>query len=225
MVAVNFSAAQNGYFYVGMNGPLQGDNKKCQVLRYTIDRKPPHRIMAGSQKVIIEWVSNGHNGADLAFGRDGMLYVSSGDGTSDSDTNLAGQDLTHLLSKVLRIDVDHPDPGKNYSVPKDNPFVGQKGIRPETWAYGFRNPWRLHIDPKSGDLWVGLFAVRGTPPEITAKLASSVNQALGDKELRDKLEAQGAQVLTGTPQEFAAQLKQDIERWSGIVKASGATVD
>lgn len=146
---------KNGYFYVGMNGPQQGDNKKCQVLRYTIERKPPHRIVAGSQKVIIEWASNGHNGADLAFGKDGMLYVSSGDGTSDSDTNLAGQDLTHLLAKVLRIDVDHPDPGKNYSVPKDNPFVGQKDIRPETWSYGFRNPWRLHIDPKSGDVWVG----------------------------------------------------------------------
>ena len=84
-----------------------------------------------------------------------MLYISSGDGTSDSDTNLTGQDLTKLNAKVLRIDVDHPDPGKTYSVPKDNPFVGVKDARPETWAYGFRNPWRLHIDRKTGDLWVG----------------------------------------------------------------------
>src|SRR5262245_48858828 len=145
---------ENRYLYVGFNGPMSG-NRKTKVVRYTIDRKPPCKIVPGSEKLIIDWAYDGHNGGDLAFGLDGMLYVSSGDGTSDSDTNLAGQNLTHLLSKVLRIDVDHPDPGKTYSVPKDNPFVGQKDIRPETWAYGFRNPWRLHIDPKSGDLWVG----------------------------------------------------------------------
>ena len=56
---------------------------------------------------------------------------------------------------MLRIDVEHPDESKTYSVPKDNPFVNMKGVRPETWAYGFRNPWRLHIDKASGDLWVG----------------------------------------------------------------------
>jgi glucose/arabinose dehydrogenase len=145
----------NGYLYVGCNGPFEGKNKTTRVLRYTVDRKPPHRIVPGSEKKIIEWDSDGHNGGDLAFGNDGMLYVSSGDGTSDSDTDLAGQDLSRLRAKVLRIDVDHADPGKNYSVPKDNPFVGQKDVRPETWAYGFRNPWRLHIDRATGDLWVG----------------------------------------------------------------------
>ena len=51
------------------------------------------------------------------------MYVTSGDGTSDSDKNIAGQGLDHLLAKVLRIDVDHPDGGRPYSVPKDNPFV------------------------------------------------------------------------------------------------------
>ena len=84
-----------------------------------------------------------------------MLYVTSGDGTSDSDTNIVGQDLSKLPAKVLRIDVDHPDPGKAYSVPKDNPFVGQKDVRPETWAYGLRNPWRMTVDEKTGHVWVG----------------------------------------------------------------------
>ena len=51
--------------------------------------------------------------------------------------------------------VDHPEPGKGYSVPKDNPFVGQQGARPETWAYGLRNPWRMTVDHKTGHLWVG----------------------------------------------------------------------
>lgn len=147
--------ASNGYFYVGYNGPHSGKPKYTRVSRYTLERKPPYQIVPESEKRIIEWLSDGHNGGDLDFGKDGMLYISSGDGTSDSDTDLAGQDLTRLLSKVLRIDVDHPDPGKNYAVPKDNPYVGQLDIRPETWAYGFRNPWRLHADRQTGDIWVG----------------------------------------------------------------------
>jgi hypothetical protein len=61
-----------------------------------------------------------------------MLYITSGDGTSDSDTNVTGQKMDLLLAKVLRIDVDHPSRGKTYSVPADNPFVGRRGIRPET---------------------------------------------------------------------------------------------
>jgi glucose/arabinose dehydrogenase/mono/diheme cytochrome c family protein len=146
--------AENGYLYIGDNGPMSG-HKKTRVMRYTMEAKPPYRLDPKSAKVIIEWDSDGHNGGDLAFGNDGLLYVSSGDGTSDSDTNHTGQDLSKLNAKVLRIDVDHPDPGRMYSVPKDNPFVGVKGARPETWAYGFRNPWRLHIDHKTGDLWVG----------------------------------------------------------------------
>ena len=56
---------------------------------------------------------------------------------------------------MLRIDVDHPTDGKNYGVPPDNPFVGQEGVVPETWAYGLRNPWRIAVDPKTGHVWVG----------------------------------------------------------------------
>ncbi len=167
-IALHPDFEQNGYLFVGSNGPQVNDEaesegdekvekpeKKTRVTRFTVDRQAPFACDPKSGKVIIEWLSDGHNGGDLAFGADGMLYISSGDGTSDSDTNLAGQNLTHLLAKVLRIDVEQPAEDQAYRVPKDNPFVGQEGIRPETWAYGFRNPWRLHIDPKSGDLWIG----------------------------------------------------------------------
>ena len=148
---------KNGYVYIGMNGPSSGPSKskKTRVLRYTMDRRPPYRLDPKSETVIIEWPSDGHNGGALAFGMDGLLYVTSGDGTSDSDTNVVGQDLSKLTAKVLRIDVDHPDAGKLYSVPKDNPFVGQKDVRPETWAYGLRNPWRMTVDARTGHIWVG----------------------------------------------------------------------
>ena len=78
-----------------------------------------------------------------------------GTAPSDSDAKLTGQTIDDLLAAVLRIDVDHPDPGRNYGVPKDNPFVDRKGARPELWAYGLRNPWRLSYDRESGQLWVG----------------------------------------------------------------------
>ena len=146
---------RNGHVYIGLNGPMQGRDKRSQVVRYTVDRRPPHGIDPESRLVIIEWPSNGHDGGDLAFGNDGFLYVSSGDGSSDSDADLTGQTLDDLLAAVLRIDVDHPDPGRNYGVPGDNPFVDRPGARPELWAYGLRNPWRLSYDRESGQLWVG----------------------------------------------------------------------
>jgi len=77
----------------------------------------------------------------------------------------------------------------------------------------------------SGDLWVGLFAVRGTPKAVTEKLAKTLQAALADAPLRDKLAAQGAEVLTATPQQFSTMLRADIDKWGKIVKASGAQVD
>lgn len=145
----------NGFIYIGGNGPANVDKKQTRIARYTIEREPPFRIDPKSKVVIIEWDSNGHNGGDMAFGLDGMLYVTSGDGTSDSDGNIAGQDLTKLTSKVLRIDVEHPAGGKQYSIPKDNPFLDVPNVRGETWAYGLRNPWRITVDRESGRIWVG----------------------------------------------------------------------
>lgn len=146
---------KNGYLYLGCNGPGPEAKKHTRVVRYNISNKSPFTIDPKSAVTIKEWHSDGHNGAALAFGKDGMLYVTSGDGTSDSDTWVSGQDLTRPLGKVLRLDVDHPDEGKQYSVPKDNPFLHIKDAVPETWAYGLRNPWRMHCDKKTGHLWVG----------------------------------------------------------------------
>lgn len=147
--------AENGWLYLGSNGPGAEGKMHSRIVRYTVDRRPPHRIVEGSALTIIEWPSAGHNGAAMAFGKDGMLYVTSGDGTGLSDLDNVGQDLTSLRSKVLRLDVDGAPQGQPYRVPADNPFVGKEGIRPETWAYGLRNPWRITSDPESGQIWVG----------------------------------------------------------------------
>jgi uncharacterized repeat protein (TIGR03806 family) len=144
----------NGYLFVFSNGPVKESNKLNRISRFTISREPPRMLVPDSELVILEWESNGHNGGDLAFGPDGYLYCPTGDGTSDSDTLQTGQGLNDLLAVLLRIDVDHPEQGKNYSVPRDNPFVNTPGARPEIWAYGFRNPWRLDYDHQLNQLWV-----------------------------------------------------------------------
>lgn len=147
---------QNGFVYLGHNRPQQnGGAKHSRISRIHVNPKPPYDLDPQTETTIIEWPSDGHNGVAIAFGLDGMLYVTSGDGTSDSDTNLRGQEMSHLTAKVLRIDVDHPAEGKAYSVPADNPFVGTANVAPETWAFGLRNPWRMTVDRKTGHVWVG----------------------------------------------------------------------
>lgn len=148
---------ENGYLYLGSKGPLAIESaaRKMAVTRYTMERRAPFALDPGSERTIIDWLSDGHDGAAMVFGLDGTFYVTTGDGTSDSDTHIVGQDMSRLTAKLLRIDLEHPDPGREYSVPKDNPFVGREGVRPETWAYGFRNPWRMAIDAKTGHIWVG----------------------------------------------------------------------
>lgn len=147
--------ATNRYCYVFLNGPTGAAERTNRVLRYTVTRQAPFTCDPRSEKLIIQWRSMGHDGGDLAFGKDGMLYITAGDGTSDSDGWDSGQDVSNLLATLIRIDVDHPEGNQPYRVPNDNPFVNRPGARPEIWAYGFRNPWRMCVDAQTGDVWVG----------------------------------------------------------------------
>lgn len=131
--------------------------QEVRIVRFELQSGNPPTLVTDSAKTIVAWPSNGHNGCDIHFGPDGMLYFSAGDSASPvpPDPHETGQRLDDFLSSIMRIDVDRPAAGKAYSVPADNPFVNTPGARPEIWAYGFRNPWKMSFDPRDGALWVG----------------------------------------------------------------------
>ncbi len=152
--------AENRFIFVSII--LDGHGQKnredgTHIVRFRVTEENPPRLDLASGKLIYTWLSGGHNGGGLRFGPDGMLYISAGD-TADPDPPdplATGQNIGDVLASIQRIDVDHPDAGRAYGIPKDNPFVATPGARGEVWAYGFRNPFRMSFDQKSGALFVG----------------------------------------------------------------------
>lgn len=145
-----------------------------------------------------------HNGGQVAFGPDGHLYTSIGDGWPFNDANRTGQDPSDWFGGLLRID---PDPaGGGYTVPADNPFADGGGA-PEVWTYGLRNPWRFTWDPETGDLWIA---------DVGQELWEEIDRVAA-------ADAAGANfgwsVLEGThpftPSEVAEQLEQQEEEVTG----------
>ena len=145
------------YTLRGKNRGQRNLTDGTRVSRFTVTRTNPPRIDASSEEIVLSFLQGGHNGGDLHFGPDGMLYISTGDAGDPNppDPFNTGQDISDLLSSVLRIDVDRKDETQNYAIPGDNPFIGVKNARPEVWAYGFRNPWRMSFDRQTGALFVG----------------------------------------------------------------------
>ena len=139
---------ENGFFYVDYTDR----DGNTRVERYTVSRDSDRADPATVRLVIaIDQPFANHNGGDVAFGPDGMLYVGMGDGGSAGDPYGNGQNKDTLLGKMLRLDVDH---GAPYAIPRDNPFAGTTGARGEIWAYGLRNPWRFCFDPPAGLLYI-----------------------------------------------------------------------
>ena len=122
-------------------------------------RKGAASIRPGHRQLLeIPDTESNHNGGQLQFGPDGMLYIGDGDGGGGGDRHGAhgnGQNPGVLLGKLLRIDPSTRTGTLPYGIPKDNPFVGKAGCRPEIWALGLRNPWRFSFDRTTGDLWIG----------------------------------------------------------------------
>lgn len=143
--------ANNGQFYLN----YVADNPRRTIIsRFSVSQTNPHQANPQSEFILMEVLQPTaiHNGGQIAFGPDGYLYIAFGDGGPGNDPSGRGQSLETLLGKILRIDVS----GINYSIPSDNPFIGNTfGYREEIYAYGFRNPWRFSFDFETGRLWVG----------------------------------------------------------------------
>ena len=146
--------ASNGLFFVTYTD-LVGDSV---ISRFAVDPSDPDRGDPTSEEIllVIPQPHGAHNVGQLAFGPDGYLYIGAGDGgpagcPTCGDPNNYGQDLSVLLGKILRLDVDAPLP---YAVPPTNPFVGVSGAAPEIWSYGLRNPWKFSFDRSTGDLFI-----------------------------------------------------------------------
>jgi glucose/arabinose dehydrogenase len=128
-------------------------NGDTHLSQFTVSSDPDVADPASEQVILTaDQPYNNHNGGQVLFGPDGMLYLGLGDGGSEGDPQGRGQDLSDLLGSILRLDVRSTSP---YSVPPDNPFVGQAGVQPEVWSYGLRNPWRFSFDRTTGDLYIG----------------------------------------------------------------------
>jgi glucose/arabinose dehydrogenase len=142
---------ENGFFYVFYSSM----EDTVRLERYQVSAEESTIADGESGLILLEadHPRGHHSGAHLAFGPDGYLYLSIGDGLSNKEDH-ASQDRSNLLGDVLRLDMSNPAVEPGYQIPADNPFIAEAGMRPEIWAYGLRNPWRFDFDSLSGDLYL-----------------------------------------------------------------------
>ncbi|XMT39482.1 glucose sorbosone dehydrogenase [Leptospira interrogans] len=141
---------KNGKFY--LNYVLKVNGKDTSRVSEWIASSPKEldKSKITAERIIMEVVQPypNHNAGQLAFGPDHYLYIAWGDGGWKDDPKKNGQNPKTLLGSMLRIDVNSSENGKGYKIPEDNPFINDSCCAPETFAYGFRNPWRYSFDPK-----------------------------------------------------------------------------
>ncbi|HEX8371664.1 MAG TPA: PQQ-dependent sugar dehydrogenase [Chthoniobacterales bacterium] len=145
-----YSVTKN-YFYVAYSRAPDG---AVVLSRFNVPGSTPNLADAASESVllVVPHSNDHHYGGQLAFGPDGYLYLSLGDGGPQGDPENNAQNPNSLLGKLLRLDTESGT--APYAIPPSNPFVGVTGYRPEIWALGLRNPWRFSFDRLSGDLYL-----------------------------------------------------------------------
>lgn len=150
---------QNGRLFVHYTarGSRCSTGDRCSIVsEFSVSTGSPDRADPGSERVILDVFQpfSNHNGGQISFGPDSLLYVALGDGGSGGDPQGHGQNRRTLLGSIVRIDIDRVESGLQYGIPPDNPFVGTQ-FSDEIFAYGLRNPWRFSFDTETGDLWTG----------------------------------------------------------------------
>lgn len=140
---------ETGRFFISYTD-VNGDSV---ISRMNISPDDPNRADETNEFVIltVDQPFENHNSGHIAFGIDGYLYISLGDGGDQGDPFGNAQNPASLLGKVLRLDVDGGEP---YAIPDDNPFVGNSAFAPEVWQLGLRNPWRFSFDRAQGDFYM-----------------------------------------------------------------------
>jgi glucose/arabinose dehydrogenase len=149
-IAFDPQYAANGRFFVYFTNPA-GD---IRIVRYTVSSDPDSADEATADTIlrVAHPGQSNHNGGQLQFGPDGMLWAGTGDGGGTGDPDGNGQDKHALLGKLLRLDVRG---ASGYVMPADNPANADTSFAPEVWSYGLRNPWRFSFDRETGDLYIG----------------------------------------------------------------------
>jgi uncharacterized repeat protein (TIGR03806 family) len=154
-IAFHPQFARNRQLFVSyILNPGIPSEKGSRVSRFEIRDGASLEATLATEKIILEWPSGGHNGGCLRFGPDGYLYLATGDGSGIADGLETGQNIQDLLGALLRINVDVPEDGRLYSIPKDNPFAGRKDARGEIWSFGHRQVWKFSFDNQRR-LWAG----------------------------------------------------------------------
>ena len=142
----------NGRFFVNYTRVVSGQHQTIIAEYHVSSTNKDVADPTGAILLKVNQPFDNHKGGQLVFGPDGYLYIGLGDGGDQGDPLKNGQKLSTLLGKMLRIDVDS---GAPYKIPPTNPFIGRTGVKPEIWAYGFRNPWRFSFDLQSKKLYIG----------------------------------------------------------------------
>jgi glucose/arabinose dehydrogenase len=151
---------ENGQFFVYYSAADRG-GRRSVVSRFRAAKDSLRHAEPASEERI--WVSaedpfENHNGGTIAFGPDGYLYITLGDGGLADDPLSTGQNPGDWFGSILRIEVDHPAGGKAYSIPADNPARRSKAFAhwaPEVYCIGLRNVWKFSFDRQTGELWAG----------------------------------------------------------------------
>lgn len=150
----------DGYFFVYYSAIADlfpelertGSTQDSMVARFRVSADPNRADPASEETILTQFQpAANHNGGQIAFAPDGTLFIGFGDGGGGGDPFRTAQDTSTWLGKLLRIEVGASG---TYTVPADNPFVGEDGVRPEIWATGLRNPWRFSFEP-DGTLYIG----------------------------------------------------------------------